>query len=264
VGVGICAAVCALRLAIRFICFRRFFVEDSLMIAAMAFLIALAVVLQVFLGDLYELIHVQNMLKAPGLDFPGKMARGLKGDAIAIVLNIIGLWLIKLNFMLLFYRLGYKIRSYLILWWIALVLVVACGVVNIGLIPYDCMLGSMTHITLECAKESRVNNIYTVYIASVVVDVLSDIIGTHLRLLELALLAVTNSNESYLFSHTHCVEHEIELAPKVRAFGHLFACGVHDCCDHRSREHLRRCLQVGEEIRPPSHRLSMDALLVVH
>lgn len=176
VGVGICSAVCAMRLFIRFICFRRLFVEDSLMIGAMAFLIALAAVLQTHLGDLYELIHVQNMLKAPGLDFPVKMARGLKGDAIAIILSIIGLWLIKLNFMILFYRLGYKIRSYLVLWWIALVLVVSCGVVNIALIPYDCMLGSMAHITMECAKESRVNNIYTVYIATVAVDVLSDVL----------------------------------------------------------------------------------------
>jgi len=170
-----------MRLAIRFICFRRLFVEDGVMLAAMAFLIALASVLQTYLGDLYELLHVQNMLKAPGLDFADKMARGLKGDAIAIILSIIGLWLIKLNFMILFYRLGYKIRSYLILWWVALVLVVGCGVVNIALIPYDCMLGSMTHITMECAKESRVNNIYTVYIATVAVDVLSDIIGTHIR-----------------------------------------------------------------------------------
>jgi hypothetical protein len=159
----------------------------------MAILIALAAVLQTHLGDLYELIHVQNMLKAPGLDFPVKMANGLKGDAIAIVLSIIGLWLIKLNFMLLFYRLGNKLRSYLILWWVALVLVVGCGVVNIALIPYDCMLGSILHITMECAKESRVNNIYTVYIATVVVDVLSDVLGTSPQLLKQSRAMLTQS-----------------------------------------------------------------------
>ncbi|KAF2689535.1 hypothetical protein K458DRAFT_427676 [Lentithecium fluviatile CBS 122367] len=176
VGVGLCAAVCSLRFGIRFVCFRRLFVEDYLMLAAMAVLIAIAAVIQVFLGDLYELLHVQNRMKAPGPDFSDHMAAGLRGDAISIILLIVGLWFIKLNFLLFFYRIGYQIKSYLILWWVALVVVAGCGVVNLGLIPYDCMLGSISHISVDCATESRVNHIYTVYIVSVVVDVLSDVI----------------------------------------------------------------------------------------
>lgn len=150
------------------------------MVAAMAVLIAIAVVLQVFLGDLYELLHVQNGLKLPGPNFYNQMAAGLRGGAIAIILNIVGLWFIKLNFMLLFYRLGYQIQSYLILWWVALVVVASCGVVNIALIPYDCTLGSILHITVTCAMESKVNQIYKRYIIIVVFDVLSDLIGKNL------------------------------------------------------------------------------------
>ncbi|KAF2443117.1 hypothetical protein P171DRAFT_345637, partial [Karstenula rhodostoma CBS 690.94] len=141
-----------------------------------AVLIAISVVLQFYLGDLYALLHVQNMLAAPGPDFINQMTRGLKGDAIAIVLSIIGLWVIKLNFLLFFYRIGYQIKSYLITWWVALVVVMACGVVNLGMVPYDCMLGSTMHITVVCAVESRVQKIYNLYIVSVAIDVLSDLI----------------------------------------------------------------------------------------
>ncbi|KAL5372708.1 hypothetical protein DPSP01_013270 [Paraphaeosphaeria sporulosa] len=176
VGVGICIATCILRFWIRFMCFRRLFVEDYLMVGAVAVLIAISAVLQVYLGDLYALLHVQNMLAAPGPDFMNQMARGLKGDAIAIVLSIIGLWMIKLNFLLFFYRIGYQIKAYFITWWVALVVVMACGVINLGMVPYDCMLGSTMHITVTCAMESRVQKIYTLYIVSVVIDVLSDLI----------------------------------------------------------------------------------------
>lgn len=147
------------------------------MVAAMAVLVAIAIVAQVYIGDLYELLHVQNMIKAPGPDFLNQMARGLKGDAIQIVLSIIGLWMIKLNFLLFFYRIGYQIKAYLITWWVALVVVMACGVINIGMVPYDCMLGDIMHITVSCAAESRVQDIYTLYIVSVVIDVLSDLIS---------------------------------------------------------------------------------------
>ena len=177
VGVATCAAVCVMRFCVRYVCFQRLFVEDYLMVAAMAVLTAMAVVAQIYLGDLYELLHVQNMLKAPGPDFINQMARGLRGDAIVIVLSIIGLWLIKLNFLLLFYRIGNKIQSYRILWWVALVLVMSCGVINLGMVPYDCMLGDFMHISVVCAAESRVNQIYTLYIVSVVIDVLSDLIS---------------------------------------------------------------------------------------
>lgn len=147
------------------------------MVGAVAVLIAISAVLQTYLGDLYALLHVQNMLALPGPDFMNQMARGLRGDAIAIVLSIIGLWMIKLNFLLFFYRIGYQIKAYLTTWWVALVLVMACGFINLGMVPYDCMLGSMMHITVTCAVESNVQKIYNLYIVSVAIDVLSDLIS---------------------------------------------------------------------------------------
>lgn len=151
------------------------------MLIAMAILIATATVLQIYIGDLYEMLHVQNGAKVPGLDFLDRMVNGLRGHAVAIILLIIGIWLIKLNFMLLFYRIGYQIQSYLVLWWVALVVVLACGAVNLGLVPYDCELGSIMHISMECAQQSRVRRIYMTYIVTIVVDVFSDLISKYFR-----------------------------------------------------------------------------------
>jgi hypothetical protein len=166
-----------MRFCIRFVCFRRLFVEDFVMLVAMAILIAIAVLLQHFLGYIYEIQHVQNRLQAPGPSFPNHLPVGLGAIGIIQAIDIVGLWLIKLNFMLLFYRIGYQIRSYLILWWVALVAVVGCGAVNLSLIPYDCDFGSLLHITVSCAMASRVKQIYTRYIVGVVIDVFSDLIS---------------------------------------------------------------------------------------
>ncbi|CAI6332904.1 unnamed protein product [Periconia digitata] len=175
-GVGLCAAVCILRFWIRFFCFRRLYVEDFLMLGAMAVLIASASVLQTYLGDIYDILRVQNGEVAPTPDFLNSIPRGLRANFLSLFLDIVGLWAIKFNFMLLFYRLGNQIQSYLIIWRTALVLVISCGVASIGLIPYNCLLGSVQQLTVKCATAASVQNIYTHYIASVVIDIFSDLV----------------------------------------------------------------------------------------
>ncbi|KAK3942849.1 hypothetical protein QBC46DRAFT_423853 [Diplogelasinospora grovesii] len=175
-GVGLCAISFCLRSYVRFIYFRMLLVDDYLMLTALILLIAIASVLQVWLQDIYLMIRVQNGLAIPGADFFDRMSSGLRADGIAILLFIIGVWIIKLNFLLFFYRLGHQITQYLIFWWVALVIVVGCGAAGVGVIPYDCMFGDIMHIITQCSSESSVGHIYDVYKASVVVDVCSDAI----------------------------------------------------------------------------------------
>lgn len=154
------------------------------MLLALAILIAIVAVLQKWLSDIYTLIHVENGISAPGPDFLNQLPAALRADGIVVVLSNIGLWTIKLNFLTFFYRLGHQIRTYRICWWVALVLVVSCGLTVLGLVPYSCMFGSLSHIVVQCATESNVSYIYTVFKASVVIDVLSDVISksTHFSL----------------------------------------------------------------------------------
>jgi hypothetical protein len=141
---------------------------------AWAVLIALAILLQLFLGDVYLILHAENHQSVPVLDFPSHLLAGLRADGIAILLNTLGVWLIKLSFLLFFRRLGREIRLYMIIWYVAFALVIATGATHIGLIPYDCTFGSLYHITVECATVSKVSQIYARYKASVVIDVISD------------------------------------------------------------------------------------------
>ncbi|KAK7752337.1 hypothetical protein SLS62_005673 [Diatrype stigma] len=145
-------------------------------IGSMAILISVAAVLQRFLGDIYLMMHVENGQAIPGPDFPVRMAAGLRADGVVLILDTVGIWLIKLNFLVFFYRLGHQIKAYLIAWWISLVVVISCLAVLLGVIPYSCSFGTLEHIVVECASESSVKYIYTAYRVSISIDVLSDAI----------------------------------------------------------------------------------------
>ncbi len=86
---------------------------------------------------------------------------------------MLGIWTIKFNFLLIFFRLGHQITSYRIFWWVSTALVVSCGAVAIAIIPYRCHFGDPISIIQECSSDVDVNRVYTLYKASVAVDVCS-------------------------------------------------------------------------------------------
>lgn len=151
------------------------------MLFSLAILISTGAVLQRFLSDIYLMIHVQNRLAVPGPDFPDRMLAGLRASGAVLILNTVGIWLIKLNFLVFFYRLGHQVRSYLIFWWVAVVIVVGCGAVLLGVIPYSCSFGNFSHLTYQCSTVPSVNHIYTMYKVSISLDALSDAISQFLN-----------------------------------------------------------------------------------
>lgn len=113
---------------------------------------------------------------SPG-DYSSRVTVVWRVDGVAIILLALGIWTIKINFMLIFYRLGYQIRSYLIFWWAAIVVIVACGAVLLGILPYDCMFEDSGWVNAHCSTASKMSYIYSVYKANVAVDVVSDFIS---------------------------------------------------------------------------------------
>lgn len=207
-----------IRFCVRFVCFCRLLIEDYLMMAAIIVLIALASVLQHILSDAYEAIYVQNRVKAPDSDFFNHITARSRGLAATMVLLTVGLWLIKFNFMLLFFRISHKIQDYLNLWWIALVMVSICGAVSLGLIPYDCYVGNIMRIRVERAKQSKLEQAYKRYIVLIVSDVLSDLISKRCRPITTSTCA---NIHSYLLSYSYCMENRIALAQEVHPIGLL-------------------------------------------
>lgn len=177
VCIGACALTSVLRFCIRIVSFRRLFVEDYLMLFSLVLLITTGALLQYSIGDVYMVIQVQNEVIPPGLDFPQRMASCLRAAGIVLVLDTIGIWAIKLNFLVFFRGFGHQIRTYMILWWVSLILVVGIGAAHIGIIPYYCVFGPLLSIVERCSTASGVTHLYAVYKVSVSIDVISDAIS---------------------------------------------------------------------------------------
>ncbi|KAL2278487.1 hypothetical protein FJTKL_14409 [Diaporthe vaccinii] len=175
-GMGLCITKLSLRLTIRIICFQRLFVEDYLMGFALSITISTGVVLHTYLADIYLTSLPQEATGMSPGDYLSHVTVVWRVDGVAIILLALGIWTIKINFMLIFYRLGHQIRAYATFWWASVVVIVACGAVLLGILPYDCMFEDSGWVNAHCSTASKMSYIYSVYEANVAVDVVSDFI----------------------------------------------------------------------------------------
>jgi hypothetical protein len=153
---------------------RHIHASDYTMLLALLMQITFAGLGQTYLNDIYLMTRVQNGIVTPGADFLDRMQRGLRADGIMLVIAIVGIWVIKMNFLLFFWQLGNKITFYRVFWGVAVVVVVGCGAAVVGVLPFDCVFGSIMHIVTECSTEASVAAIYTKYKVTVGLDCLSD------------------------------------------------------------------------------------------
>ncbi|KAF2684606.1 hypothetical protein K458DRAFT_477792 [Lentithecium fluviatile CBS 122367] len=144
------------------------------MIFALALLLSVAALGQVFLDDVYEVVRFENGEKLPDASFPRVMENGLHGFGTAMTISLVGILAVKINFLLFFKRLGTQIPSYLIFWYIVLFVTVACGATNIGLMDYKCVFESLEYTLQHCTQRSRLKRYFDFQIVSVILDVVSD------------------------------------------------------------------------------------------
>lgn len=169
----LCLLAFAVRAYIRLFCFRRLLFEDWLMVAALACHLAVAVLGQLYLVDMYALISAEHGGPV-GSDFFSDALHGLKAFGTMCLLSITGIWLIKLNFLLFFYRLGHQIRVYRILWWAVLIFTVGCGAGCYGLVQYPCMFGDVETVFVKCGSAPYNRQSYIHVIMTAVLDIVSD------------------------------------------------------------------------------------------
>lgn len=174
VFVALCLLAFTARIYIRLKCFRKLLLEDWFMVAAVACHLALAIVGQLFLVDLYAVLAAQH--GAPiGPDFYTiTSARGLHAFGVICILSLAGIWLIKLNFLFFFYRLGHHIRAYRIFWGFAFIFCISCGATCFGLIQYKCMFGDLETRNVICTTVSSSQEACIIVIMTAVIDILSD------------------------------------------------------------------------------------------
>lgn len=144
---------------------------------ALSIIISTGVVLHTYLADIYLTSLPQEATGMSPGDYLSHVTVVWRVDGVAIILLALGIWTIKINFMLIFYRLGHQIRAYATFWWASVVVIVACGAVLLGILPYDCMFKDSGWVNAHCSTASKMSYIYSVYEANVAVDVVSDFIS---------------------------------------------------------------------------------------
>ena len=147
------------------------------MLMALCIFFSMAITSTLYLENLYNLAHLADGTFIPGPDFEANTINALKAFTSLSILVYIGLWTIKVNFLLFFYRLGYQLPRFRIIWWIFLVIVLATGCIQIGVIQYDCMLTDLNTLATYCSSEEYLRRTRKGFIVSVTFDILSDFLS---------------------------------------------------------------------------------------
>lgn len=101
----------------------------------------------------------------------------LRACGSAIVMFIFGFYMIKVNFLLFFWRLGARVGPvFRIIWWVIFGLVMACGIVSITVcIPtFKCLFDGWLYTFTTCQTLELQSQFFTDFRISVALDVFTD------------------------------------------------------------------------------------------
>jgi hypothetical protein len=149
-GTSIATIALAFRFYVRIKTFRRLLPDDYLTGFAWIVLLATAILWQVIAPDLYELMEVTAMVRMPSENFVENAERYMKGSLAVLFMFYVGLWTIKMSFLVFFYKLGNQVTYYRVCWWIVTGITVACGAVCLGDIQYHCLASSLAVVSAKC------------------------------------------------------------------------------------------------------------------
>ncbi|KAI1630817.1 hypothetical protein F4809DRAFT_235431 [Biscogniauxia mediterranea] len=173
---GLCTIAFAIRVYIRYICFHRLLLEDYLMLFALAIHNAEVILIQLYVRYAYELEAVQKGKKMPGPSFFPEVTKGLVAIGACVNLTIVGVLIVKINFLLFFRRLTSHLPKFAIIWWAVLIFAVGGAAAQIGMQEFGCFFGGADYIfTYHCTGQGT-KRIFLNAIFSAVVDAVSDVL----------------------------------------------------------------------------------------
>jgi hypothetical protein len=174
---GIATVALILRLYIRLKCFRRLLVDDYLAGFAWLLLLMSVCIWSMTIDSMYELYYVSAGMALPSANFTHNSHRFLVGANVAWVMFYIGLWSIKLSFLVFFYRLGNQIRTYQILWWVIFGFTIASGLACIGTIQYHCLSDAFEKIIMHCHTDAAVRYQEITTAVNCALDIVTDVMS---------------------------------------------------------------------------------------
>ncbi|KAI0968225.1 hypothetical protein F4678DRAFT_206731 [Xylaria arbuscula] len=172
-GFALCVIAFACRAHIRILCHCRFLADDWLMLVSLLALLGNGILSQLLLDPVYTVSYVEAGHLQPSADFLDVVRRNLQAFGIFFIVSYIGIWLIKVGFLVFFYRLGSKITRFLVLWWIFLIVTIASLGIILGTGRFSCFFGSIEYISTVCSTTGADKD-KAIFKLSVALDVISD------------------------------------------------------------------------------------------
>lgn len=141
--------------------------------------LAAAVLCQIRLKYVYTMEEVTSGLKEPPVTFLEDVPKGLRSFIAADVLLIIGLWGVKFNFLLFFYRIFCSTSGlYRKLWWVVVAITIACLATFFGVTPYECTVSDVEVIFTDCLTPEAIRKAWTSIQITSSVDAFNDLLST--------------------------------------------------------------------------------------
>ncbi|RAL08034.1 uncharacterized protein BO97DRAFT_408592 [Aspergillus homomorphus CBS 101889] len=193
------------RVVVRFGSFRRLYVDDYLVVLAWAIMLTTAIIWQIEGQVLYAFYAISAGTQSYTPEILPKFGRFMQFIAPLTILFYSGLWCVKFSFLAFFLRLGSKIRSHRIWWFVVLFATVAVWIASVADIDYKCSLGGLEYIMTQCGNLNHVHYENRTFWANCAGDVITDLlilsipvlilwktrISFHKKLVLLSLFSVT-------------------------------------------------------------------------
>lgn len=181
---GLCLIAFFVRAYIRYACFRRLVLEDYLMLVALLLHIAETVLIQMFVQYMYDVegVNKGDTSKIGRPDFFPNARKGIGGMGASISASVVGVLIIKLNFLLFFKKLGASIRRFTIAWWCVFAFTVGGLIAQVTMMAtmeqFTCFFSSAEYIFSDhCGSPAASRRIIINAIFNCVVDAVADILS---------------------------------------------------------------------------------------
>ncbi|KAF2274028.1 uncharacterized protein EI97DRAFT_382156, partial [Westerdykella ornata] len=172
------ATLCVMgRLFTRFRVFRRLLIDDYLVIVALASSFAYAVKWHIQSAGLWTAIAQQNGKLPLDQTYFGNLRIYIRSQTGALICQGIGLWCIKLSFLLFFKTLGNQLKAQRVLWWTVTIFVLLMFPVYMSMPPWQCHRGlnNLTDLIARCNTQKVSNFTMNGLRVITIIDILTDV-----------------------------------------------------------------------------------------
>lgn len=188
------------RILVRLVSFRRLFLDDFFVLLAWAIMLTTAIIWQIEAQVLYDLYAVSSGMKPYTPDILPRFGTFIRFIAPLTILFYAGLWCIKFAFLTFFRRLGSKIKSHRVWWFVVLFVSIGVWISSVADIDYKCSVGELEYILSQCSSHAHVHYENRTFWANCAGDVVTDLMILSIPILILWNTRISLRKKLILFS----------------------------------------------------------------